>query len=110
MPPLQLSRFVSTVLNVLSTFFEICGGNFTIWPLFIAAVESYKTAQQEKFLTLLSNVGMAGMRDISNYRILIKRIWNVRESMALVEGREVADTRVDWRKVMRDFEMDLLIV
>lgn len=108
--PRQLSRFVSTVLSCVTAFFQICGGSFTLWPVFIAAAETYKAEDQVKVMTLLENMASVGMRNISNYTILLRQIWTVRGLRAVVKDQEVADTRVDWREVMRELEMDVLIL
>ncbi|KAK4938478.1 hypothetical protein LTR10_021107 [Elasticomyces elasticus] len=107
--PRQLSYLVAAVLDLLSTFFTICGGSFTLWPVFVAASEAYKEDDQIKFAILLDNVARTG-RDMANYKILLRHIWDVRRSRATVLGRAVADTRVDWREVMRELEMDLLLL
>ncbi|KAI1627882.1 fungal-specific transcription factor domain-containing protein [Exophiala viscosa] len=107
--PRQLSYLVTTVLDLLSAFFEVCGGSFTLWPVCVAAAEAYREDDQAKFVTLLERVARTG-RNMSNYMILLRHIWDVRRSRAAVEGRGIADTRVDWREVMRELEMDLLLL
>lgn len=108
--PRQLSRFVSAVLTCVTAFFQICGGSFTLWPVFVAAAEAYKDEDQIKFMTLLENVSSIGMRDLSNYTILLRQIWTVRGLRAIVKNQEIAETRVNWREVMRELEMDVLIL
>lgn len=108
--PRQLSPLVSAVLGFLSAFFEICGGSFTLWPVFVAAAEAYEEADQLKFITLLERVGTVGMRNMSNYKTLLEQIWKGRGLRAAIGGRETADVRVDWREVMRELEIDALIV
>lgn len=107
--PRSLWRYVSVVLRSLSAFFESCGGCFTLWPLIIAATEAYEPEQQSEVLALLGCVAKAGMRNLANHTWFLQRVWETREIQSIEEGTELADTRVDWRDVMRELEIDLLV-
>ena len=107
--PRSLWRYVSVVLPSLSAFFESCGGCFTLWPLIIAATEAYEVKQQSQVLALLGCVAKAGMRNLANHSWFLQRVWDTREMKSFEEGTEVADTRVDWRDVMHEAAIDLLV-
>jgi hypothetical protein len=110
LPPRELSPFVAAVLTLMSSFFDICGGCFTLWPVLVAAAEAYEEADQASFMNLLENVGTVGMRNMSNYQTLLRQIWSARAVRAAMENKEPAETWVDWREVMRELNMDIPVI
>ncbi|KIW15241.1 hypothetical protein PV08_05286 [Exophiala spinifera] len=108
--PRELSPLVSAVLALVSSFFEICGGTFAVWPVFVAAAEAYEEADKASFKSLLENAETVGMRNMSNQQTLLGQIWNARAVKAVMTNQEVADTWVDWREAMRKLDMDVPFV
>jgi hypothetical protein len=109
--PRTLSSYVTVVLRSLWRFYDLTGGGcFTLWPLIIAAMEAVDTQQQMEVMTLLDMAATAGMRNLGNHRQFITRVWRARQCACVAEGLEsLHETRVDWRKIMREAGMDLLV-
>lgn len=108
--PEQQAPYVSEVLRSLFTFVELCGGIYTLWPAFIAGVELYKETDQEAFLPLFDNVASIGMHNRSKAKEVITKVWHIRSSTARDTGQSQGTIWVDWRQVMRDLEIDVLLV
>lgn len=108
--PRSLSSYVTVVLDSLRGFYETTGGAcFTLWPLIIAAMEAVDNQQQAKVMELLECAATTGMRNLVNHRWFIRRVWQTREQKRTAEGVSLDETRVDWRKIMKDSGLDLLV-
>ena len=108
--PESMKHYVSDVLRCLHEFVDICGGNYTFWPAFIAGVELYEETDKDEFLLLLENAASIGMNNRFKARQLIQQVWQVRSSTATETELSPGKIWVDWRQVMCDLEIDILLV
>jgi hypothetical protein len=107
--PQDLSSYVHEVHDSLAAFSETHGGNYTLWPAFIAAVEAYTEDDQCKFRSLLKK-GTHGIKNRITATRLIEHVWEARKSIAITTSLGPGEIRVDWKKVKQDLQMDILVV
>ncbi|EPE32810.1 Zn2/Cys6 DNA-binding protein [Glarea lozoyensis ATCC 20868] len=110
LPPMAMAPYVSEILNSISTFTELTKGNYTLWPIFIAAVEAYEEVDIRRFQELFRNACAVGMANRVQIQKLVERIWKIREAQASQTGQEKGLIRVDWKNVMHVLEMDVLLI
>lgn len=108
--PADLAPYVVAVLDYITRFLELCGGNYTLWPVLIAGVEAYDENIMGRFSTLFENANSVGMRNRKKAKQLMEEVWSVRSSIATESGRNPGDVRVNWREVMRSLDIDVLLV
>lgn len=108
--PEQLAPYVHAVLYYITRFLEICGGNYTLWPVVIAGVEAYNDHEMKLFSTLFENAQSVGMRNRFKAKQLMEEVWAVRSSIATETGQNPGNVRVNWRQVMRQLDIDVLLV
>jgi hypothetical protein len=108
--PRKLVSYVFDVLDCLSKFVEICGGNYTLWPAFIASVEVFDEEVKHRFRALFATTSRMGMRNRTKVLDIVERVWEIRAQQATETGQQLGDTSVDWREVKRGLQMDVLII
>ncbi|KAK5045295.1 hypothetical protein LTR84_009401 [Exophiala bonariae] len=108
--PEQLAPYVHAVLYYITRFLEICGGNYTLWPVVIAGVEAYTDDEMILFSTLFENAKSVGMRNRVKAKQLMEGVWAIRSSIATETGQTPGNIRVNWRQVMRQLDIDVLLV
>jgi hypothetical protein len=108
--PQELAPYVSEVFVSLSAFVKTCGGNYTLWPVFIAGVEVYTEKDKDRFMELFDNASRVGMRNRVQVKAIIERVWDIRATKAAETGQKVEEIKVDWKKVKRELGIDVLIL
>jgi hypothetical protein len=108
--PEYLAPYVQAVLQYVSTFLRLCGGNYTLWPAFIAGVEAYSDSDMNKFSVLFENATSIGMRNRRKAREVMEQVWLIRSSIAAQTGQNPGEVRVNWRHIMRGLDIDVLLV
>ncbi|KAJ9645656.1 hypothetical protein H2204_001237 [Knufia peltigerae] len=109
-PPANVRRYVSETLHHVDAFYSKSNGNFSIWPAFIAAVEAYTPEDLEAAQRWLHRSTCYGMGNRQALRAVVEEVWRRRAGMADLVGVERGVIAVDWRKVMKDMNYDVLIV
>ena len=74
----------STLLKNL----EIVGGNYTLWPVFIAGVEVYTEQDKSTIIGLLESASNVGMRNRIKVKAIVERVWDIRATTAIATGRQ----------------------
>lgn len=108
--PCSVAEYVSEVLDNLTMFIAIGGVNFTIWPAFIAAVEVFQIEDKTTVEQMFAGSHATSSQHRCNIRAVVKEVWRVREERAAESGLEVRIVTVDWRDVMRDLDLDLMLL
>ncbi len=109
--PRDLAPFVSEVLRCLSTFLACNGGgNPTLWPAFIAGVDACTARDRETVMRVFEHTSRVGMMNRVKMQTLLEQIWQIRASNALTTGQPPDTIRIDWRRVMKDMGIDILLV
>lgn len=107
------SAVANQVMQILSTAAEILDPEraaVSIWPIFVAAAEAYTPAAQalaDHVLTVSAKLGASNRRTI---HYVVKCIWAAREERAFQQGCEVGGVRVDWRQVLKELGVDILLL
>lgn len=110
LPPQRLTSRVASAFQHVASFSDCNTGNFSLWPAFIAAVEAYTTTDitlAQKWLDHTLSFGLGS-------RLLVKRVveevWHRRRIIADATNVDQGLVPVDWREVMRDLNIDVLLV
>jgi hypothetical protein len=109
-PPSSLTTYVLEVLENLQLYLAAGGGNFTFWPAFIAATEVYTEDRKSSLVEIFSCTNFSSSHNRDNIMKLLERIWSLREIRSAETGLDQGLTRVDWRTVMKDLNLDILLL
>ncbi|KAH7156572.1 fungal-specific transcription factor domain-containing protein [Dactylonectria macrodidyma] len=109
-PPKTVRPFVQRTFSHVSAFFAISGGNFSIWPAFIAAIEAYTEEDLAAAKEWLSRATSFGIGSRNSIALVVEEIWRQREEISRASGMEVGLIIIDWRGVMQELNCDLLLV
>lgn len=110
LPPQSLKSHISEALRHVSAFSASHRGNFSLWPAFIAAVEAYDPEDMvlaQAWLEYALSFGLGSRRMVQK---VLEEVWKRRKDIATSSHMDPGIVSVDWREVMRDFEVDVLLV
>lgn len=110
LPPSSLVTYVSEVLKNLKLFLAAGGINFTFWPAFIAASEAYSEDGKSAMAEIFSHTNFSSSQNREKVLTLLNEIWRVREARAAESGLDLGLIKIDWRTVMKDLELDILLM
>lgn len=79
-----------------------------MWPVFIGAVEVYLEEHKRSVRAWMNKSDMMGARSRGDVRELVDAVWLKRKEEAGVDGE--GTVVVDWRAVMSEMGMDVLLV
>jgi hypothetical protein len=108
--PKDLASYVRAVLDALVAFTASQGGNYTLWPAFIAAVEAYTEHIQDEFRGLFMKATQSGTKNRIRATELVEHVWEARRMASASTGLDPGEIRVDWKQLKRDLQMDILVV
>ncbi|RVX73278.1 hypothetical protein B0A52_02920 [Exophiala mesophila] len=109
-PPRSVRGYVAETLRHVDDFFSLSGGNFSIWPAFIAAVEAYTVddmAAARRWLERSTSFGMGNRESVEK---VVREVWRTREERCEALDIDLGIIAVDWREVMREMDCDVLLV
>ncbi|EXJ66730.1 uncharacterized protein A1O5_09925 [Cladophialophora psammophila CBS 110553] len=109
-PPSAVAEQVFQTLSAAATLLEMDRTAVSIWPIFIAAAEAYTAEAQalaECVLSLSTSLGAANRAVIHR---VVKQIWIEREEAAAQRRCEVGDVLVDWREVLKNLDVEILLL
>lgn len=110
LPPQAIQKYVAEVFHNVGAFFSIDEGNFSLWPAFIAAVEAYEEIDLVSARAWLDNASKVGMGNRLKIQAVIQEVWRQREMIAIQSHRDVGSVIIDWRDVMADLKLDIVLV
>jgi hypothetical protein len=105
-----IKRRVGEVFENVDNFLALSGGNLSLWPAFIAAVEACDeehVSAAKKYLSFATSVGMGNRFKAKS---IVEEVWRLREESSVTTGISSGNISVDWRDVMVDLDMDILLV
>ena len=108
--PFEIKTFVAEVLQNIKKFLELRGGNLTVWPAFVAAVEACDDADLEAAKTWLDEAMQVGMGNRTQVRTVVEEVWRRRRDLSQKVGLPLDQCCIDWREVMQDLDIDILLV
>jgi hypothetical protein len=110
LPPNSLQVYVHQVFSNLAAFQREGGGVLAVWPAFIAAVEVYTEEDMllaTQWLDAATGVGMGNRTKIES---VVEAVWEIRDTTMIETGIKKGSIVVDWRDVMKDLDIDILLV
>lgn len=110
LPPYSVRQYVSEVLLRISAFHSASHGNLSIWPAFIAAVEAYIPEDMALARNWLCHTTMFGIGSRVCVRRLVEEVWKRRDEAAAELGIDKGLISIDWRTVMEELDMDILLI
>ncbi|KAF5014050.1 hypothetical protein F66182_15103 [Fusarium sp. NRRL 66182] len=110
LPPHSVRQYVSEVLLRISAFHSASHGNLSIWPAFIAAVEAYTPEDMALARGWLRRTTMFGIGSRLYVRILVEEVWKRRDETATKLGIDKGLIPIDWRVIMKELDMDILLI
>ena len=110
--PRSVSLFLDELLQLVKLYRDFGGGYVTLWPVFMAAVEAYQECHQEGFRDWLDECEKMGAASRKDIRCVIEAVWRKRASLRQQIGNcaEPGGIVVDWRAVMWEKGLDILLV
>lgn len=81
-----------------------------MWPVFIAAAEAYTPASKELTEVFFQFSEKLGAQNRVDVQSVIRRVWKDREEQAAARECDQGDVIIDWREVMEDMELDILLL
>lgn len=110
LPPSNLEGYVSEVLHNLKLYTASGGASFTFWPAFIAATETYKDEDKDTIKHVFADASASSMQNRAKIKGLVEEVWRLRDLRATERDLERGMIKVDWRMVMQDLELDILLM
>jgi hypothetical protein len=110
LPPSAVAEYVWEVLTDTMAFTDMHGGNVSVWPVFVAAVEAYTPESQalaRRFLIYSEKLGVGNRDDLHR---VIHQVWAEREELATRRQCDPGDVNVDWREIMKRLDIDILLL
>ena len=109
-PPHAVKGYVSKTFENVSQYFEWGGGNFSIWPAFVAAVEAYEEEDKVQAKIWLEWATSFGLGSRALVRRVVEEVWERRDEIARSQSVSPGQVAVDWKKVMHELGCDVLLV
>lgn len=108
--PCDVRLFVCEVFENIHTFFAHGDGNLTLWPGFIAAVESYEESDLRAAKAWLDVAASVGMGNRLRIRTIVEEVWRMRDAASRETRKDKGSITIDWRDVMQKLGLDILLV
>jgi hypothetical protein len=110
LPPRKLEHFVMETFESVNLFISQDCGNLSLWPAFIAAVEAYTEEAMSLARAWLDKATTFGLGSRFLVKTVVEEVWDRRKQAAQELGVGPGLTSVDWRQVMKDLGVDVLLI
>lgn len=110
LPPQNLTTYVTKTFEHISAFSEENSGNLSLWPAFIAAVEAYTERDMNLAKDWLKHAVSFGLGNRILIENVIEEVWRRRKLLSEECEIDQSLVNVDWRDVMLDLNVDVLLV
>ena len=110
LPPWAVESYVSEVFQSVNYFYQLGGGSLSLWPAFIAAIEAYTDTHMKMakdWLAISTNVGIGNRYKI---RAVVEQVWQIRKDISSKTSQDQGTIAVDWRVIMQNLGLDILLV
>ena len=110
-PPSVVAGQVLDTLSAAAELLEMTRAAVSIWPIFIASVEAYTSEAQalaECVLSLSTSIQGATNRAVIHQ--VVREVWRERKQTAERNQCEVSKTFVDWRKILKELDVEILLL
>ncbi|KUJ20681.1 uncharacterized protein LY89DRAFT_451784 [Mollisia scopiformis] len=108
--PRALLPYVTLMLDAIEQYLTLNGGYIALWPVFIGAVEVFEESHKSRVRTWLSRADLMGAANRKDVRLVIEAVWRERSRLSCVDEKTEGETVVDWREVIRDLGIEILLV
>jgi len=110
--PKELLFLVSDILKCIKKYKEIGGGRVTLWPVFVAAVETYNDEHKTAMWEWWDSADVLGSASRRMCRELVEAVWQERTRKCHDVGMssDEGDMMVDWRVMMVDKGWDVPLI
>ena len=105
-----MAPYVSLAFQNISAFCAESSGNFSLWPAFIAAVEAYTPEDIQSARQWLEQSINFGLGNRLPVKRIIEEVWRRRDDAHFERAMDKGLVAVDWRDVVRDLGIDILLV
>ncbi|KIX04696.1 uncharacterized protein Z518_05566 [Rhinocladiella mackenziei CBS 650.93] len=110
LPPGKLENYVIETLENVNLFMSHGYGNMSLWPAFIAAVEASSDGVMSMARTWLEAAITVGMGSRFTVKKVVDEVWRKREVASRKLNLDRQLIAVDWREVMKELNVDVLLV
>ncbi|EXJ77814.1 hypothetical protein A1O3_08973 [Capronia epimyces CBS 606.96] len=115
LPPRNLQWHISQALQHASAFsgsdrLGKTNDNFSLWPAFIAAVEAYSDEDMLLARSWLDYALSFGLGSRLLIKKVVEEVWMRRKDVATDLAADPGVVSVDWREVMRDLDVVVLLI
>jgi len=108
--PHEVRPYVVQVFEAVDEFFNLRGGNFSLWPAFIAATEACEGEDIAAANRWLERAMRVGMGNRLRAKVVIEEVWRRRQDVSKASDIPLNGCRIDWRDVMMDLDIDILLI
>lgn len=109
-PPHIIQKYVAQVFHNVKAFYSVDEGNFSVWPAFVAAVESYEENDLTSAGIWLDCAARAGMGNRLRIKAVVQEVWRQRAAIAVQTQKDLGTIIIDWRAVMAQLKLDIVLV
>jgi hypothetical protein len=110
LPSVKLVQWVDSTLRDVIAFHSESDSNFSIRPAFIAAAEAYtyeNMALARRWLHRTTKFGIGSRQPVCK---VVEEVWRRREVASQELGIDSGLISVDWREVMADLDLEILLI
>lgn len=115
-PPSTVAGYVMDVISDAWLFMNMSPHgtmycSLSLWPLFVAVVDAYLPEAQgiaERILQLIAKT--SGTKNRCDVKRLVHKVWAIRIDLAQKSKCCPGDIWIDWREVMTQMDMDILLL
>ncbi|KAI9689887.1 MAG: hypothetical protein M1822_009769 [Bathelium mastoideum] len=108
--PCMLSGHVAEVYRNVEAYYQTGGHNFAVWPCFLAAAEAYDESHITAARSWLEKARHVGMGNREHLSSVLEEIWRRRSVESMLCDLEPGLITIDWREVMSDLQLDVLLI
>ncbi|KAJ9610828.1 hypothetical protein H2200_005605 [Cladophialophora chaetospira] len=108
--PGRLESYTIETLESVNVFLSQGYGNMSLWPAFIASVEACSDKTISMAQTWLDTAVTFGMGSRLMVRKVVEEVWRRRETASHDLGLDKRLIAVDWREVMKELDVDVLLI
>lgn len=111
-PPSAVAQQVASTLQTATELLQPLdrAASVSIWPIFIAAVEAYEPEAQELADLALQASSVLGAVNRATAHHIVKCVWARRQEIATRDGCPVGEVLLDWRDVLKELDVDILLL
>lgn len=109
-PPRTVADLVVQVLSAAVGILKTDHAAVSIWPIVIASAEAYTLEAQDLADSALSLSTGFGIANRSVIHRVVHSIWEERKKMATQQQYELGEVLMDWRQLLKQLDVDILLL